>query len=94
MAEETKKEFRNCLIYSIFVRNYSEEGTFEAVRRDLQRIRALGTDIIWLLPIHPIGVAKRKGTLGSSYAIRDYRNFIFPHTQLPLSFCILAMTSM
>ena len=73
MAKDTKKELRNCLIYSVFVRNYSEEGTFEAVRRDLGRIRELGTDIIWLLPIHPIGTVRRKGSLGSSYAIRDYR---------------------
>ena len=73
MARETKKDLRNQLIYSIFVRNYSQEGTFEAVLRDLDRIRALGTDIIWLMPIHPIGEVHRKGTLGSPYAIRDYR---------------------
>ncbi len=73
MAKETKKELRNQMIYSIFVRNYSEEGTFEAVRRDLNRIKALGTDIIWLMPIHPTGEIRRKGTLGSPYSIRDYR---------------------
>ena len=73
MAIETKKDLRNQVMYSIFVRNYSEEGTFEAVRRDLARIRDLGVDVIWLLPIHPIGVVGRKGTVGSPYAIRDYR---------------------
>lgn len=73
MAKGTKKELRNQLIYSIFVRNYSREGTFEAVRLDLKRIRDLGTDIIWLMPIHPIGETNRKGSLGSPYAIRDYR---------------------
>lgn len=73
MAYNTSKERRNDVIYSVFVRNYSEEGTFDAVRRDLPRIKALGTDIIWLMPIHPCGVQNRKGTLGSPYAIRDYR---------------------
>ena len=43
------------MIYQIFVRNYSAEGTFKAVEQDLDRIKALGTDIIYFLPIHPIG---------------------------------------
>ena len=60
-------------MYSIFVRNYSEEGNFSGVRKDLDRIKALGTDIVWLLPIHPIGKKERKGELGSPYAISDYR---------------------
>ncbi len=73
MAVTTPISLRNGLIYSVFVRNYSEEGTFEAVRRDLDRIRALGTDIIWLMPVQPSGKAGRKGSLGSPYAISDYR---------------------
>jgi len=73
MAINTKKEYRNQVMYSIFVRNYSEEGTFEAVRRDLDRIRDLGVDIIWLMPIHPIGEVARKGSVGSPYSISDYR---------------------
>lgn len=62
---------RNMTLYSIFVRNHG--GTFRAVEKDVPRIRALGVDMIWLLPIHPIGRAQRKGTLGSPYAIADYR---------------------
>lgn len=73
MAGTTKKSYRNQVMYSVFVRNYSEEGTFQALRRDLKRIRNLGTDIIWLMPIHPLGEKARKGCLGSPYAIRDYR---------------------
>lgn len=73
MAKNTSKAYRNQVMYSVFVRNYSPEGTFEGVRRDLRRIKGLGVDIIWLLPIHPIGETARKGTLGSPYAIRDYR---------------------
>ena len=61
------------MMYQIFVRNFSEEGTFKAVIPQLDRIKALGTDIVWLMPIHPIGKAQRKGSLGSPYAISDYR---------------------
>ncbi len=64
-------DLRNMTLYSIFVRNFG--GTFAAVENDLPRIRDLGVDAIWLLPIHPIGKEKRKGTLGSPYAISDYR---------------------
>lgn len=73
MAQNTSKNLRNQIIYSIYVRNYSGEGTFAAVERDLERIRDLGTDIIWLMPVHPLGVKNRKGSLGSPYAIRNYR---------------------
>ena len=65
MAKNTPKEYRNQVMYSVFVRNHSQEGTFEAVRQDLERIRNLGVDIIWLMPIHPIGTRARKGTAGS-----------------------------
>ena len=73
MASDTGLDLRRQVIYSVFVRNYSKEGTFEALRRDLDRIQALGADIIWLMPIHPVGELHRKGSLGSPYAIRDYR---------------------
>lgn len=73
MAKGTSKKHRNKVMYSIFVRNYSEEGNFNAVKRDIGRIKKLGVDIIWLLPIHPIGKAARKGRMGSPYAISDYR---------------------
>ncbi len=73
MATATPKEYRNQVLYSVYVRNHTAEGTFEALRRDLERIKALGTDIIWLLPIHPVGSVARKGSLGSPYAISDYR---------------------
>ncbi|MBQ7455228.1 MAG: alpha-amylase [Clostridia bacterium] len=73
MAMDTSKALRNQVMYSVFVRQYSKEGTFDKVREDLPRIKALGVDVIWLMPIHPIGKVKRKGTLGSPYAISDYR---------------------
>ena len=73
MAFDTDKTLRNQVMYSVFVRNYSKEGTFEGVRKDLQRIKDLGVDIIWLMPVHPLGEKARKGTLGSPYAIKNYR---------------------
>ncbi len=73
MAYTTDISLRNKMIYQIFVRNYSPEGTFKAVEDDLDRIRSLGTDIVYFLPIYPIGIEKRKGSLGSPYAISDYR---------------------
>lgn len=73
MAEGTDKTYRNQVIYSVYVRSHTPEGTFEGVRRDLPRIRELGVDTVWLMPIHPIGEQARKGSLGSPYAIRDYR---------------------
>ena len=73
MAFETSTGLRNQVMYSVFVRQYSREGTFAKVEEDLDRIRALGVDVIWFLPIHPIGKKCRKGSLGSPYAIADYR---------------------
>lgn len=73
MAVNTDKNLRNKVIYSVYVRNHTQEGTFRAVIDDLDRIKALGTDIIWLLPIHPIGIKGKKGNLGCPYANRDYR---------------------
>lgn len=62
------------VMYSAFIRNHTKEGTFRAFAKDLDRIKELGTDIIWLMPIHPVGEAKRKGIDGSPYAIKDYRS--------------------
>lgn len=64
---------RDAVIYQINTRQYSEAGTFAAVEADLDRIQSLGVDILWLMPIHPIGEAKRKGSLGSPYAVKDFR---------------------
>ena len=73
MATATSKSLRNMMMYQVFVRNFTEDGTFKEVARHLDHIKSLGTDIIWLMPIHPIGKVARKGTLGSPYAISDYR---------------------
>lgn len=62
----------NKVIYQVFVRDFSPEGTFEKVTERLEYIRSLGTDILYLMPIQPIGKVGRKGTVGSPYAIQDY----------------------
>lgn len=64
---------RNVVFYQIYVRNHGANGTFKDVQSDLKRIQSLGVDIIYLLPIHPIGQLNKKGSLGCPYAIRDYR---------------------
>jgi glycosidase len=63
---------RQAVIYQLNTRQFSPEGTFRAAQTQLPRLRELGVDIIWLMPIHPIGEMNRKGTLGSPYAVRDY----------------------
>jgi glycosidase len=63
---------KNATIYQINTRQFSEEGTFKAAEKELPRLKELGIDIIWLMPIHEIGEKNRKGTLGSPYAVKDY----------------------
>ena len=63
---------KNAIIYEVNIRQYTEEGTFNAFSKHLPRLKDLGVDIIWIMPIHPIGVKNRKGTLGSPYAVKDY----------------------
>jgi glycosidase len=63
---------RQAVIYQVNVRQYSAAGTLAAVQADLPRLKALGVDILWLMPWQPIGRLNRKGTLGSYYAISDY----------------------
>ncbi|NLZ34702.1 MAG: alpha-amylase [Clostridiales bacterium] len=73
MAVDTNKRLKHNVIYSVYVRNYGKMGTFKEVEEDLDRIKKLGVDIIWLMPIHPIGVKNKKGSLGCPYSIKDYR---------------------
>lgn len=63
---------KDAVMYELNVRQFSPEGTFQAVIPELQRIKDLGADILWLMPIHPIGIENRKGSLGSYYSISDY----------------------
>ena len=74
MAANTNPDLQRSIIYSVFPRNHTQAGTLAAIIDDLPRIRSLGADIVWLMPIHPIGELHRKGSMGSPYANRDYRS--------------------
>lgn len=63
---------RQATIYEINVRQYSAAGNFAGITSDLPRLKKLGVDVLWLMPIHPIGTVNRKGPLGSYYAVQDY----------------------
>ena len=64
---------RNAVIYEVNWRQYSDSGKIAGVAKELPRLKELGVDILWLMPIHPISEVNRKGELGSYYAIKDYR---------------------
>lgn len=65
---------RNAVIYEVNLRQYSDEGTLKAFDKELPRLKELGVDVLWFMPIHPISEKNRKGTLGSYYAVRDYKD--------------------
>jgi len=60
------------VVYEVNIRQYSPEGTFKGVEAQLPRLKELGVDVLWLMPMYKIGELERKGTLGSYYAISDY----------------------
>lgn len=64
---------RDAVIYELYVRIYSREGNFKSVTADLPRLKNLGVNCIWLMPIFPIGMENRKGSLGSPYAICEFK---------------------
>ena len=64
---------KNATIYEVNLRQYTNEGTFKSFESHLRRLKKMGVDIIWLMPIHPIGEKNRKGGLGSYYSVKDFR---------------------
>ncbi len=75
-AKETARQspdwVREAVIYELNTRNFSQEGTFNSVTAKLDDLKKLGITILWLMPIHPSGQEKKKGTVGSPYAVRDF----------------------
>src|SRR5215212_2606601 len=71
-ARPTRDWVRDGVIYEIYPRAFSQQGDFNAITARLDALRDLGVTILWLMPIHPIGQEKKKGTIGSPYAVRDY----------------------
>ncbi|MDQ3064326.1 MAG: alpha-amylase family glycosyl hydrolase, partial [Acidobacteriota bacterium] len=63
---------KDAVIYEIYPRQYSQKGDFNSITSDLDRLKNLGVTVLWLMPIHPIGKEKSKGTIGSPYAVKDF----------------------
>ncbi len=63
---------KNSNMYEVNIRQYTPEGTFNAFAEHLPRLKDMGTEILWLMPIYPIGIVNRKGTLGSYYSIQNF----------------------
>jgi len=71
-ARQTPAWVRDGVVYEIYPRNFSAQGNFDGITAQLDRLKQLGVNILWLMPIHPVGRERAKGTLGSPYAVRDY----------------------
>ncbi|MCW3169929.1 alpha-amylase family glycosyl hydrolase [Chryseobacterium sp. 09-1422] len=72
-VEITNPEWvKNATLYELNIRQFSEERTFKAIEKHLPRLKKMGIDIIWLMPVQPIGLTNRKGSLGSYYSVKDY----------------------
>ena len=69
---DTPAWVKNGVVYEIFPRVFSAEGNFDGVTAQLDRLKELGVNILWLMPVHPLGQEKKKGSIGSPYAVRDY----------------------
>jgi glycosidase len=72
-AQHPKKWSQNAVVYEVNVRQYSDKGDFNTVTQNIPRLKNLGVDVLWIMPVHPIGKMNRKGTMGSYYSVQDYR---------------------
>jgi len=79
VSQVTTQEFqkpewlKDAVLYEVNIRQYTPEGTFRAFVQHLPRLKDMGADILWLMPVHPISEENRKGTLGSYYSVQDYK---------------------
>jgi cyclomaltodextrinase / maltogenic alpha-amylase / neopullulanase len=71
-ARPSPKWLTSGVIYELYTRSFSPEGTLNGATARLDNLKKLGVNVIWLMPINPNGQLKKKGTLGSPYAVRDY----------------------
>jgi glycosidase len=72
-ANTFPEKAKDMTIYEVNIRQHTPEGTFKAFESHIQKIKDLGADILWIMPMQPIGEKNRKGTLGSYYSIKDYK---------------------
>ena len=66
---------KNSTIYEVNLRQFTESGKLKDFEKHLPRLKDLGVDILWFMPINPIGMKNRKGSLGSYYSVKDFKGF-------------------
>src|SRR6476620_10435751 len=70
--DEQKEWINNTNIYEVNLRQYTEEGTFAAFSTHLPRLKDMGVETLWFMPVTPISEKEKKGSMGSYYACSDY----------------------
>ena len=68
-ARESAEWVKDAVIYEVYLRSFSKEGTLKALEARIRELKKLGVTVVWLMPIHPVGRINRKGTLGSPYSV-------------------------
>ena len=71
-ARPSEEWVRDAVIYEVYLRSFSRQGDFRALEQRLPELKDLGANIVWLMPIHPVGELSRKGMLGSPYSVQDF----------------------
>ena len=69
----TAQDMAEGILYEVNIRQFTNEGTFNAFAKELPKVKELGVNILWLMPTYPISTTKSKGPLGSYYAVSDYK---------------------
>ncbi len=65
---------RSAVIYEVNLRQYTPSGTINEFSEHLNELKDMGVNTLWFMPIHPISVTNRSGSLGSYYSVDDYRD--------------------
>jgi Alpha amylase, catalytic domain/Glycosyl hydrolases family 2, sugar binding domain len=71
-AKKSAEWVKEAIIYEVYLRSFSKEGTLKALESRIPELKKLGVTVVWLMPIHPVGNIHRKGSLGSPYSVQDY----------------------
>jgi len=71
-ARPSAEWVKDAIIYEVFLRSFSKDQSFKALEQKVPELKRMGVNVLWLMPIHPIGDANRKGRKGSPYSIQDY----------------------
>jgi glycosidase len=71
-AHDVADWIKSAVIYEVNPRTFSATGDFRGMEQRLDYLKELGVTVVWIMPIHPVGQAKKKGSIGSAYAVQDY----------------------